>query len=267
MLRGIARGAVFLSFTGLMIAVYVVSMTLNDRLRRGAAELWFAVCCSLTGLKIDVRGLPASGRQVVFACNHVSYLDIPVLGFLLDAVFVAKSEVASWPLFGLIARLGRTVFVDRDPRRARNQAGDIRKRLHHGASMVLFPEGTSSNGHSVLAFKSALFEAFRSADSIDKPVWVQPVSIAYVRSAGGETLRLGLEDAYAWHGDMTLAPHLFKALCLRGATVDVTFHEPVRVSRFDSRKDLANHCQGQVAEGVRDAQLREAYRVYRRITD
>jgi 1-acyl-sn-glycerol-3-phosphate acyltransferase len=257
---------VFLSFTGLMIPVYMLAMTVNDRLRRATGELWFAVCCELTGLQIKVRNLPAADRQVVFACNHVSYLDIPVLGFLFDAVFVAKSEVASWPLFGIIARLGRTVFVNRDPRHSKKQSADIRARLAQGASLVLFPEGTSSNGHAVLPFKSALFDALKAAGD-DRPVWVQPVSISYVRTAGGRTLRHGLEDAYAWHGDMTLAPHLFRVLCLRGAVVDVTFHDPINPSRFAGRKDLANACHNQVAEGVRDAQLREAYRVFRRISD
>jgi len=243
----------------------MLAMTVSARLRRVTAALWFAVCCELTGLQINVRGLPALKRPVTYVSNHVSYLDVPVLGFLLDAVFVAKSEVASWPLFGLIARLGRTVFVRRERRHSARQSHDLRARLARGDDLVLFPEGTSSNGHGVLPFRSALFEALAPAGGAARPVWVQPVSIAYVRTTNGRTLHHGLEDSYAWHGAMALAPHLFRVLCLRGAVVDITFHEPVNPRAFDDRKALSAYCHQQVAGGVRDAQLREAYRVYRRI--
>ena len=94
---------------------------------------------------------------MLFAANHVSYLDITVLGSLLDASFIAKTEVAGWPLFGWLARLQRSVFIDRRARSTAHQRDSIAARLAAGEALILFPEGTSGDGNRLLPFKSALF--------------------------------------------------------------------------------------------------------------
>ncbi|MGL4438855.1 MAG: lysophospholipid acyltransferase family protein, partial [Bosea sp. (in: a-proteobacteria)] len=116
------------------------------------------------GIQTIVHGAPVREGGVLFVSNHVSYLDIPVLGAQITAAFVAKSEVAKWGFFGWIADIGRTVYVDREQRgRASEQRDQIVERLAAGADVILFPEGTNSDGVAVLPFKSALFAATEGA--------------------------------------------------------------------------------------------------------
>lgn len=188
----------------------------------------------------------------MLVANHVSYLDVPVLGALIDATFVAKNEVARWPVLGALARLHETVFITRSRGDAPRQCRTLGRRLAADKALVIFPEGTSSDGSRVLPFKSALFAvAEHRPDSAD--LFVQPVSIAYTRYADGRPLIGPLRDYYAWHGDMTLLDHLLTVFGLGGACVEVAFHEPLPASAFASRKDLARRCQTIVAEGVRAA--------------
>ena len=185
---------------------------------------------------------------VLFACNHTSYTDIAILGSLLPASFVAKAEVAGWPLFGILAKLQRTVFVARRGARAAEQRDEMIRRLERGDNLILFPEGTSSDGNAVLPFKSALFSVAQVKPN-GRPLRVQPVSVAYTRLDGMPVGR-ALRPYFAWYGDMTLAPHFWQVAGLGPATVDVVFHEPVTIDRYGSRKQLADHCYEVVAAGV-----------------
>lgn len=223
------------------------------------ALLWNRLGCRICGLRLWVNGEPSREDGLVYVANHVSYLDIPVLGSLVDATFVAKSEVSGWPLFGLLARLQRTVFVSRNLRRANADIGKLRTRLDGGERLIVFPEGTSSDGRHVLPFKTSLFGAVHDRDG-DARYWVQPVSIAYPRYADGRPLILGLQDHYAWYGEMTLLDHLLGVFALKGALVEVTFHPPVRADQFEGRKQLAEHCETVVADGVGQAHARRLYR-------
>lgn len=214
-------------------------------------RLWHKGSLRIAGVRPTVHGAPVTGRPVLYVANHVSYFDISILGALLDASFVAKAEIAGWPIFGYLARLQRSVFVRRSGRHAAQQRDEIRQRLEAGDQLILFPEGTSSDGARALRFKSALFDA--ATIEIDgRQVEVQPVSLAYTRFDGMPMGRL-LRPFFAWYGDMDLAPHLWRALGLGRIGVDVIFHEPVRLERFGSRKALAQHCEQAVAQGLRDA--------------
>src|SRR3546814_4434579 len=113
--------------------------------------------CRLLGIQVGRRGEPSRRHPTLYVVNHVSYLDIEVLGALLAVSFVAKAEVATWPFFAWLARLQETVFVERRGRHAARHRDEMTRRLEAGDDLVLFPEGTSGDGHRVLAFKSALF--------------------------------------------------------------------------------------------------------------
>ena len=131
---------------------------------RRAPRLWHRLVVRLLGLRVHVHGSPAEGRPLLIAANHVSWTDIMALGATADVHFIAKAEVAGWPLFGRLAKLQRTVFIDRTrPRNAGEQAGAIAARLANGEPMVLFPEGTTSDGNAPLPFKSTLFAAAQMA--------------------------------------------------------------------------------------------------------
>jgi len=187
----------------------------------------------------------------LFVANHVSYLDIIVLSSILDASFIAKSEVADWPVLGLLARLQRTLFVERRRPRAANQRDAISERLGVGDSLILFPEGTSNDGQHVLPFKSALFSVAERRGT-GKPLTIQPVSLAYTR-LDGIPLHRAFRPHYAWFGDMTLMPHMFQMLGMGRVTVEVIFHDPVIGDRFDTRKGLAEFCRRVIVLGVDSA--------------
>jgi 1-acyl-sn-glycerol-3-phosphate acyltransferase len=198
-----------------------------------------------------VRVIGAADHQgsVLFAANHVSYLDIPVLAGLLDATFVAKSEVAGWPLLGLLCKWGRTVFINRSAAEAKAQTRMLRERLGRGESLVLFPEGTSTDGSGVVAFNSALFNIAENLPGGTNLV-VQPISIAYVRTLDGTPLVGPLTELYCWYGDATLLPHLTRVFGLDGAIVEVRFHTAIPVGEGTNRKHLARRCHAAVVEGV-----------------
>src|SRR3546814_10571195 len=115
--------------------------------------------CRLLGIEIERHGQPSDRHPTLYVANHVSYLDIEVLGALLKASFVAKAEVATWPFFAWLARLQETVFVERRVRHAAQHRDEMARRLDAGDDLILFPEGTSGDGTAVLSFKSALFSA------------------------------------------------------------------------------------------------------------
>jgi len=121
----------------------------------------------------------------LIVANHTGWLDIVIFSAVMPLSFVAKSEVGTWPFFGTLARLQRTVFVERVRRSQTGAARDtIRERLLAGDALVLFPEGTSSDGNAVLGFKSALLGAAEAVMANARHVTVQPVSTAYLASNG-----------------------------------------------------------------------------------
>lgn len=261
-LRAGSRGLIFLALTGVLLPVAAVAYPFGARAVRHIALVWFRGVVRLCNLRITVRGTPLDQSGTLYVCNHASYLDIPVLALLTDAAFVAKDDVAEWPLFGVCAKIYRTVFIRRDAREALNQRTEMAERLDSGDSLMLFPEGTSSDGKRVLPFKSALFAVADMARGAVQPR-VQPVSIAYTRYADGRPLESGLQALYAWYGDMTLLPHLMSVFGLRGAMVEVTFHEPVQARDFKGRKALAGHCHGKVTAGVTGSHRRRVYDIPR----
>lgn len=248
--RGLAwrRLGLWSAMTVGMAGLQFALLPFGRKIRHGIAGLYFRRSCRLFGLDIAARGAMSTERPTLFLSNHSSYLDILVLGALLDARFVAKSEVGTWPLIGLLSRIQRTVFVDRRRRSTDRQRDDLQQRLDAGESLILFPEGTSSDGNRVLPFRSALLSvAERQAG--EKPLIVQPISIAYTR-LNGLPLGHGMRPYLAWYGDMELAPHFWDFLRLGRIRAAVEFHPPITIADFPSRKALARHCENAVASGV-----------------
>jgi 1-acyl-sn-glycerol-3-phosphate acyltransferase len=208
-------------------------------------------CCRILGFRIRVVGTPTTRRPVLFAANHISYTDITVLGSIIPGSFIAKAEVADWPFFGWLAKLQRSVFVDRRVRSTVAQRDTISKRLAAGDALILFPEGTSGDGNRVLPFKTALFGAVEQAKSLS-PVIVQPVSIAYTRLDGMPIGRL-YRPLFAWYGAVDLAPHIWSMIGLGTVEVVVEFHPPTFLSDCGSRKALAAYSYARIAGGLAGA--------------
>jgi len=251
---GLIRFIAFSFWTLALVPPYLLLRLVSHRWAgRFVVGYWRGVM-RLIGFEVVTHGAPAAAAgPVLFVANHASYLDIIVLGGLIPACFIAKAEVAGWPGFGVLAKLARTVFVDRRPSATARERDGIRQRLEQGDSLILFAEGTSNDGNQVLPFKSALLSVAESAlpgaDGAARPLPVQPVSLAYTR-LDGLPLGRAFRPYFAWYGDMTLAGHLLHALGLGRVTIEVMFHPPTTLADFPSRKDLAAHCHALVAGGV-----------------
>ncbi len=220
--------------------------------RVGFAVLYWHSLAWLIGLDVRVVGTPAArraarpgGRAVIYVCNHSSWLDILALGGTLRACFVAKDDVAGWPLVGTIARLGRTVFVSRSRQGIGRERDQMQEKLAGGDDLILFPEGTSSDGSRVLPFHSAFFAA---AYGEVAPL-IQPVSVVYDRLAGlpvGHSSR----TEFSWFGDMDLAPHVWRVAQRRGKRVTLLFHPLLDPADTGSRKALSQAAWQVVADGA-----------------
>jgi 1-acyl-sn-glycerol-3-phosphate acyltransferase len=235
-------------WTVLLLPVQMVAVLLHLPIARSVPALYHRGNCRLIGIDVRRTGAPLVDPPALYVCNHASYLDIVVLSTLLDASFVAKSEVAGWPLFGLLAKLVNTIFVDRRPSRSGAHRNEMRERLEAGRSLILFPEGTSSDGNRVLPFNSTFF-AIVEEPIRGKPIPVQPISLAYTRYNNLPMSRR--ERPYlTWYGDTAMAGHLWRLLSIGRATVEVRFHPPVTIEPFGSRKALAAACEQTVVGGL-----------------
>lgn len=231
-----------------LIPVQMLAVRFRWRLAERLPLFYHAGLCRILRVRVEIRGNLASQRPVLFVCNHISWIDITVLAKVLPASFIAKHEVAGWPLIGLLAKLQRSVFIERRARRTADHRDEMTVRLERGDNLILFPEGTSSDGIHVLPFKSAFFSlAERQVDG--RPLTVQPVSIAFARlnnlPVGRRTMPI-----YAWVGDEDLAPHLWNFLKAGTSTVVVELHPPVTIDQFASRKALAQHCRDTIRLGI-----------------
>jgi len=227
--------AVFLTITLILIPAQWLFVTLRLPARRTFPHRYHRMVAHLFGIRVRVIGTPPKSATLLLA-NHSSWLDIVTFSAVAPLSFIAKSEVNDWPFFGTLARLQRTVFVTRARRSETGQARDaIAERLKEGDVLVLFPEGTSSDGNRVLPFKSALLGAAEAVLPDGGRVPVQPVSSAYVAREG---IPMGRENRplYAWYGDMELVPHLWEALKSGPLDVVMQFHEPLPAM---DRKELA----------------------------
>ncbi|HWY15481.1 MAG TPA: lysophospholipid acyltransferase family protein [Rhizomicrobium sp.] len=253
-LRAAAILSVFLLVTIVLIPWQETAVRLKLRRRKTFPQRYHRFLCRLFGIRVTVVGSPVCSSGVLMVANHTSYFDILVLSSAARVSFVAKSEVASWPLFGTLARLQETVFIERAKRSQTVEARDlIRERLAQGDALVLFPEGTSNDGNRVLSFKSALMGAAEAELGTDaqgrvRHVPVQPVSVSYVGLYGLPMAR-DMRPLFAWYGDMELVPHLWEAMQTGPFEVIVEFHEATSVDTEGSRKALAVVAEAAVRRG------------------
>ncbi|MCB1342569.1 MAG: 1-acyl-sn-glycerol-3-phosphate acyltransferase [Pseudooceanicola sp.] len=190
----------------------------------------------ILGIGFVTHGDLMQGRGAVVA-NHSSWLDIFALHARKRIYFVSKAEVAGWPGIGWLARATGTVFIERNPRQARDHTDLFTARLMAGHKLLFFPEGTSTDGSTVLPFKTTLFAAFFSHD-LRPHMAIQPVTLLYHAPEGARA------DFYGWWGDMDFGSHLVKVLGRRRqGRVELVYHAPVRVGDFHDRKALAAHVE------------------------
>jgi lyso-ornithine lipid O-acyltransferase len=250
-LLGVRRLIGYLCMTIALMPVQALFVALRSRAAERFPVAYHKMCCHLMGIEIVTVGKMSRHRPTLFVSNHTSYLDITVLGSQIPASFIAKAEVAQWPLYGWLAKLQRTVFVDRKRNTSHLQRDQLQERLAAGDNLILFPEGTSNDGNRVLPFRSALLSVAEQPSS-DASLVIQPVSVAYV-ALNGIPMGHGLRPLVAWYGDMTLGPHLWQFSRLGKVTAVVEFHPAVDLKDAGSRKDLTRYCLAAVAGGIERA--------------
>lgn len=232
-----------------MILVYGIFRIFAPRKTEGLFKIFHKGCCSLFSLDYSISGQMHTGRPTLYLANHISYLDVFVLGGEIPGFFIAKSEVANWPVLGQLARIQNTLFFERKGVRIREQLKVMASHFNQKGNLILFPEGTSTDGEHVEPFKSSLLQ---SVEMADLDVIIQPVSIAYT-DYKGEAMSREIRDHYAWYGTMPFAPHFFSALGMERASVELVFHPPVSIKEFDTRKECTMHCYEQVSAGLKSA--------------
>jgi 1-acyl-sn-glycerol-3-phosphate acyltransferase len=197
-------------------------------------------------MRRTIEGTPPSDTPFILVTNHLSYVDVILLASLVPGVFVAKREVRSWPIWGLLASAMRTIFVDRERHRdSLRVAGIIENALGQGEGVILFPEGTSTDGSVVQPLKPALLDvAARSGH----PVHYAHLSYHTAEDAPPAALSV------CWWGDMEFGPHFVELCRLPGFSATIAFGEKPIIDR--DRKSLARKLhralEQQLASTVRE---------------
>ena len=205
--------------------------------------------CWILGLKVETMGEMSEERPTLFISNHISYIDIFITGYM-PTFFVAKSEVANWPVFGKMANIQNTLFIERNPKKARQQIQVLRSHLTQGNNLTLYPEGTSTNGTYVERFKSTLFAA---AENVDGPrVGIQPMTVAYTHHAGEPIVDQAVRDHYAWYAKMPFLSHFLGLMPLKSVRAIIYFHPVCYIDQFENRKACADHCHALVSQTLDD---------------
>jgi 1-acyl-sn-glycerol-3-phosphate acyltransferase len=244
--RGLLSIGAIVALTLVLLPFQWLAVRFEWPVRRRIPTFYHGLICRILGVRIRTIGCRTDVAPLLIVANHVSWLDISVITAVAPVVFVAKREIAMWPVFSLLARLQRSVFVDRE-RRQKTQAAnsEIARRLAGGDAVLLFAEGTSSDGNRVLAFRTALIGAARDAIGEARHgerAWLQPLSIAYTAVRG---LPLGRSNrsAVAWYGSMSLLPHLWRFVALGAIDVTVSWGAPVPFDESSDRKIAAHRLE------------------------
>ncbi|MEN3975441.1 lysophospholipid acyltransferase family protein [Emcibacter sp. SYSU 3D8] len=229
-----------------VILIQPILLRLPGRAKEKLPYWYFKVACWILGISVEVHGERSREEPVLYVANHVSWLDIFTLGGLMTPSFVARGDLEGWALFGWLSTLRRTIFIDRENRtRSSAHLEMMIDRLRAGDSLILFPEGTSSDGSRVLPFKSSLFavaERWQGA----KPLTVQPVTVAYTQI---NSMPLGrhFRPFVGWYGDMVLGPHVWELLTIGRVSAVITFHDAITLDAVGGRKAMSAHCHAEIS--------------------
>lgn len=248
------RGLAVLAWTLPAMLIQGLCLVLPGSAKVAFAQIYWAIFTRLIGIEVRIIGKPVkreAGRPVIYVSNHSSWIDVPVVGGVLDGCFVAKGDVATWPFISTIARLGRTVFVTRSRGSTGKERAAMGALLKSGDNLILFPEGTSSDGSRVLPFRTAFFALalpVAGEDRTNMPL-IQPVSVVYDRLDGMPVGRAN-RPVFAWYGDMDIASHFGRLTQHIGLRATVLLHTPLDPARFDDRKALSQAVWQIVADGA-----------------
>jgi 1-acyl-sn-glycerol-3-phosphate acyltransferase len=251
-MKQLARLICFISICLLFLIIalvsypFLISRRARSRFCTLGTQLWARTVLRLIGIKVTTHGLNPEYRNshYLLVSNHLSYLDIAIIASVFPAMFVAKSEVGGWPILGLLAKLGGTIFVAReDTHDSVRCAYRVARSLRSGSSVQVFPESTTSDGTQVLPFKALFF-----ASAIRAGAQILPLTINF-RIVNGEPLNSQTREALCWYGEMDFLPHFWNLLKIDSAEISLMFHQPIKTSRKYGAEAIARRTQYEVANG------------------
>ena len=231
----------------LMFIIFVISKMLNLNIKNSMPRLFHQGFLKLLNVKVILHGTLKTNKPGLLISNHASWIDISILSSLTNICFIAKSEVSGWPIVGFLARLQDTVFIERKINRVIKQKKEILDFLSRGKKLVLFPEGTSSDGDRVLRFKSSLFSIGETEEGKLGGYEFQAVTICY-SGLNGLPMSRSQRPNVAWWGNMNLFNHLWNLFSLNGIKVTVTAHEPI--TKIENRKIMSQIAWKQISFGM-----------------
>ena len=239
---------IFICIWLLLISILLITLRpLNISRYDNFPRLFHIGFLKILNVKVNLVGKIHKERPGLLISNHASWIDISILSSLTNISFIAKSEVSKWPLFGFLAKLQDTVFIERRAIKAVKQKNEINEVLHKGKRLVLFPEGTSSDGNRVLKFKSSLFSVVENKTDNPENYLIQAVTICY-KGINGLPMSRSERPLISWWGDMDLMNHLWNILKLNSVNILVIAHEPIQ--EVSDRKSLSKIAWEQVAQGM-----------------
>jgi 1-acyl-sn-glycerol-3-phosphate acyltransferase len=242
----------FFVFTLPLMPLQLLFLRTGSRYARTFPNWYHRQVCRLVGVRLHIDGGVAREQGVLLISNHVSWLDITVLSAVAPVSFVAKQEVSTWPFVKWLAKLQRSVFVDRNRKsEVTGKANEILARLKAGDHVVLFAEGTSSDGNGVVPFKTPLFAAAKPSGHTEggDDLCAQTLALTYPRLHGIPLCRRG-RPVVAWYGDMDLASHAWRLLGLGPLDANIRIGPPVPLDDFADRKELARYAEARVRNDV-----------------
>lgn len=228
----------FVVITIPMMLVMIITKTLKLKIYDKIPRLFHSLLLTLLGVRVTVSGSLKHNTPLIVISNHVSWLDILVIGSSFECHFIGKSEIANWAIFGYLAKLQNTIFVNRAAKGTKvgEQVNQINDTLKQNKTIILFPEGTTSDGNRILKFKSALFAAAKPSESCQP--YVQQICLQY-RKINGMPLTRSHRPFVAWYGDADLVPHLKTMLSFTPLDVHIQIGEAVLYNDFTSRQEMA----------------------------
>ena len=240
----------------LLLLPFLLLMCSTKIGKRSLIQFFFILVTKIIGMRIMRQGHLTPQRPLLLVSNHASYLDIPALNRCFDCVFVSKKGVRDWPVIGWLTELSGAIFFDRKRSEVLAERKMLKDLLCEEATpVVLFAEGTTSDGNKVLPFKSTMFSLVEHqmqeavADEKER-ITIQPISLAYTHK-GKKKLTAASRKLYTWalEDDIPFFPHIWRVLKTGSFTLQIKLHPPVDIQKHKSRKELTSYCENIVRKG------------------
>ena len=224
---------IFIFLTIFLVFSKIFLQFFSKKISEKIVQIFHKLVLWLVNISVEVIGeRNQKNLPTLYVSNHLSYLDIPVLGSIINGRFIAKNDISNWPIIGFLSKVGNTIFINRNFRFLKKNKSIIYNYISKGNNVILFPEGTTSDGIRVLKFKSSLLSSLEKQN-----ILIQPIVIKY-KSINGIPLNRWLKPIIAWYGDMDLKPHLINIFKLFSIKIKIVLLPSINGKNYRNRKDM-----------------------------